>query len=88
VPNVTITISMPEKMKAFVDQRLASGQFGNMSEYFRHLVRMDNEHAVNERLKVLLEEGEKSGVAELADNSWFAKLRAEVSDRAHRDKSA
>ncbi len=47
--NVNVSISMPEKMKVFVDERVSSGQFGNVSEYFRHLVRLDSERQESKR---------------------------------------
>jgi antitoxin ParD1/3/4 len=88
MPNVNISISMPDKMKAFVDERVASGQFGNVSEYFRHLVRQDNERAVTERLRALLEEGEKSGIAGVVDDEWLARKQAALRSAMSKDRPA
>ena len=31
----TVTISLPESLKAFIDRQLATKGYGNVSEYFR-----------------------------------------------------
>ena len=59
----TMNISLPEKMKEFVDCRVEAGHYGTASEYVRDLIRKDSEHQVkerNERLDALLLEGLKS----------------------------
>ena len=59
----TVNISLPEKMKEFVDGRVEAGHYGTASEYVRDLIRKDSEHQVkdrNERLDALLLEGLKS----------------------------
>lgn len=35
----TVTISLPESLKAFIDHQLATKGYGNVSEYFRSLLR-------------------------------------------------
>lgn len=37
----TINISLPDSMKAFVDQRVKARGYGSHSEYLRDLVRKD-----------------------------------------------
>ena len=37
------TISLPDPMSAYIESRIKDGQFGNVSEYFRDLVRKDQE---------------------------------------------
>ena len=37
----TMNISLPDQMKEWVEQRAASGQFANVSDYVRDLVRRD-----------------------------------------------
>jgi antitoxin ParD1/3/4 len=38
-----LTISMPEQMNEWVEARINAGRYGNVSEYFRDLVRRDQE---------------------------------------------
>lgn len=61
-----LTISMPEQMTAYVEARIAEGRYGNVSEFFRDLVRRDQERhatAITE-LRTLLARAEASGVGE------------------------
>jgi putative transcriptional regulator len=37
-PMTTVTISLPESLKAFIDHQLATKGYGNVSEYFRSLL--------------------------------------------------
>ncbi len=58
------TISMPDEMGRWLDQRMQSGQYNNESEYFRDLVRRDQEREVAAaQLRQLLSEGEASGIS-------------------------
>jgi antitoxin ParD1/3/4 len=47
----SLNISLPDPLKAFVEDRVASGDFGTPSEYVRSLIRQDKE-----RRRVRLEE--------------------------------
>lgn len=57
------TISMPNEMGEWISQRIG-GTFNNESEYFRELVRRDQERQEKiMHLRQLIEEGEASGVS-------------------------
>lgn len=60
-----VTISMPEQMGEYVTERVASGQYGNVSEYFRDLVRKDQsqQRLTEEQLRQRLAEAEASGIS-------------------------
>src|SRR5947207_1034326 len=45
----TVTISMPDSLKAFVEEQVRTRGYGNVSEYFRELVRAAQERAADER---------------------------------------
>jgi len=49
MPNVTI--SLPEPLRDFVDQQMTSRGFGNVSEYFRTLLREAQEKERETRLE-------------------------------------
>lgn len=54
------TISMPDKMSDWISGRIERGQFNNESEYFRDLVRRDQEEeARRSYLKARLEQGDR-----------------------------
>lgn len=57
----TMNISLPEAMKAFVEEQVNSGGYGSASEYVRELVRRDQKERAQARLEALLLEGLESG---------------------------
>ncbi len=71
----TMNISLPEALKAFVDQQVAEGRYGTSSEYVRELIRKDQERL---RPRALLLAGAESSAAEAVDAGYFDGLRARV----------
>jgi antitoxin ParD1/3/4 len=57
----TVTISLPESLKTFIDEQLATKGYGNVSEYFRSLLRAAQEREEEARLETLLVEGLAAG---------------------------
>ncbi len=53
----TVTISLPDSLKAFIDSQLAAKGYGNVSEYFRTLLREAQAKEEEARLEALLLEG-------------------------------
>lgn len=47
----TMTISLPEKMKDWVEHQLESGDFASSSDYVRDLIRRDRDRCEDERDK-------------------------------------
>ena len=75
------TITIPQTMEDWVKAQVGSGRYGNDSEYFRDLIRRDQDRKQAEReLRALIEEGLESGVsdknAEDIRNDVLARLRA------------
>jgi len=58
------TIAIPDDMGTWVYERIRSGQYNNESEYFRDLVRRDQERqeAISQ-IRQMLDEGEASGIS-------------------------
>jgi len=54
---VTMNISLPDTLKAFIDARVQSGGYSSHSEYLRELVRKDEIEAAKTKLRTLLMEG-------------------------------
>jgi antitoxin ParD1/3/4 len=67
----TMNISLPEALKAFVDEQVAARGYASSSEYVRDLLRREREHAA---LAALLREGAESPVVGPADDAWFDTL--------------
>ena len=70
-----MNVSLPDELKAFVDERVDDGGFGSTSEYVRDLIRRDQDR---ERLRTLLLDGAASSPGPVADDSFFESLRARV----------
>ncbi len=56
-----MNISLPDEMKTFVEGQVATGQYSDVSDYIRDLVR--ERQAAVDRLRALLDEGEASGTS-------------------------
>ena len=67
-----MNISLPETLKAFVDQQVAGRGYGTSSEYVRELIRRDQDR---QRLRLLLLEGGASNLGGEADKAYFDELR-------------
>jgi antitoxin ParD1/3/4 len=61
MPIATINISIPDTMKADVEEIIASEGYGNTSEFFRDLVRDYIRRRQERKLEVMLLEGINSG---------------------------
>ncbi|MEJ1937263.1 type II toxin-antitoxin system ParD family antitoxin [Nostoc sp. NIES-2111] len=67
----SINISLPDVMRAYVEEQVAQGGYSSVSEYFRELVRQDQKPRAKERLEIMLLEGLNSGDAtEITTQDW------------------
>lgn len=57
----TMTVSVPDPMKNWVQGQVETGKYANASDYVRNLIRRDQEKI--EVLRRTLLEGERSGVS-------------------------
>lgn len=75
-----LTISMPDQMSAYVDAQIAEGRYGNVSEFFRDLVRRDQERRTEAvaQLKALLTKAEASGVGDRSMEDLISAARSEA----------
>jgi antitoxin ParD1/3/4 len=73
----TVTISLPDSLKAFIDSQLATKGFGNVSEYFRSLLRDAQAKEEDARLEALLLEGLASKSLPL-DGDFWKRLEAKT----------
>lgn len=74
----TMNISLPDALKAFVDQQVRTRGYGTGSEYMRELIRKDQDI---QRLRELLLEGAGSPATAPADTAYFESLRDRVTQR-------
>jgi antitoxin ParD1/3/4 len=67
-----MNVSLPDEMRAFVDEQVNTGGYGSTSEYVRALIRRDQER---QQLRRLLLDGAQSPPGSLADDTYFTTLR-------------
>ncbi len=85
----TVTISMPESLKAFIETQVAQGGFGTVSEYFRCLIRDDRKRKDQDKLETMLIEGLQSEASEMTREDWEdirREVRKRYETRAREDK--
>lgn len=70
-----MSFALPEAMRQYIDERVASGQYGNTSEYLRDLIRRDQHAQAAERLRSLIADGIASGESREATPQVLAELR-------------
>ncbi|HEX8365673.1 MAG TPA: type II toxin-antitoxin system ParD family antitoxin [Allosphingosinicella sp.] len=74
-----MNISLPDSMKQFVDEQVASRGFGTSSEYVRELIRRQ---ADIEKLRALILEGAASPLGPPVDDAYFERLQQRIRDGA------
>lgn len=71
----TMNVSLPESLRAFVDDQIAQRRYGTTSEYIRDLIRRDQDR---QHLRDLLLAGATSEPGPVADGRYFDELRDEA----------
>ncbi len=70
-----MNISLPDALKAFVDDQVNQRGYGTSSEYIRELIRRDQDRL---HLRTLLLAGASSAPTDAVDEAYFAGLRQRV----------
>jgi len=62
----TMNISLPDQMKEWIEQQVATGRYANVSEFVRDLIREDQEQAAAiAELRKTVETADASGISDL-----------------------
>lgn len=77
-PMATMNISLPDALKAFVDQQVNERGYGTSSEYVRELIRKDQDI---QNLRDMLLDGAGSAATPPIDAAYFRSLRDRVTQR-------
>lgn len=76
------TITLPNAMEHWIKAQIESGRYATDSEYFRDLIRRDQERqSAASELRRLIDEGLESG----ASNSTVDEIKKRVEDRLKAD---
>jgi len=76
----TLNISLPESLKTFVEDQVASGGYSTVSEYVRSLIRDAQERKAREALESKLLAALEGEPEEMRGEDWD-RLRARVRQR-------
>ncbi len=77
----TMNISLPDRLKEFVDGQVQAGRYSSVSEYVRDLIRDDEKRKALEKLETMLMEGLQSGEpTEMTRQDW-SDIRREAAAR-------
>jgi antitoxin ParD1/3/4 len=85
----TMNISLPDQMKQWVEEQVATGRYANASDYMRDLVRNDQLHvgAVAE-LQRLVDEGIASGISDTPLKEVIAEAKRRGREALKRKNAA
>ena len=85
----TMTVSLPDPMKEWIEEQIRCGQYADAGDYLRHLVRRDQERQVNrpqlataeqplslEEARRLAADAKASGISQRSPAEIFAAARA------------
>jgi antitoxin ParD1/3/4 len=77
-----MNVSLPESMKAYVDERVEQDEYGTASEYIRDLIRSDQRTRAQRQLeKVLLERIESDDLREFSIDDVRKELQRRLEAR-------
>ena len=84
----TVTISLPESLKEFLDVEVRTKGYGNVSEYMRGLLRAQQASAADARLEALLLEGLASGEDIRLTPDFWRELKVDAAQILAKEKTA
>lgn len=74
----TVTISLPDSLKTFIEKEVESKGYGNVSEYVRGLLRAAQKRESDARIESLLLDGLASGKDLPLNREFWRRLKADA----------
>ena len=71
----TLNISLPDRMRAFIESQVNRGLYSTASDYIRDLIRDDQKRRDQEKLEMLLLEALDEGGSQEMTPEFFEQLR-------------
>jgi antitoxin ParD1/3/4 len=85
----TMNISLPDAMKEWVEEQVATGRYANSSDVMRDLVRREQERAdAREQLQKMVDEALASGVGSSSREDLLEKVMSKAEAAVRARKSA
>lgn len=84
----TLTISLPDSLKEFIDHEVETKGYGNVSEYVRGLLREAQAREANARLEAMLLEGLTAGGEVPVSAEFWGELRKDAAALLAKRQSA
>jgi antitoxin ParD1/3/4 len=81
----SISISLPDQMKEFVEEQIGEGGYSDPSDYFHALLREQQRRKAEEKLEGLLLEGLATKSSALDEKDW-EHMRTELENRISNPK--
>ncbi|MGY6627198.1 MAG: type II toxin-antitoxin system ParD family antitoxin [Oceanicaulis sp.] len=82
----TMNVSLPDMLKAAVDEQVASGRYASASDYVRDLIRRDAEsRAKRAEFNRLIQEGLDSPIVDQSLSEIISEVREEARQRGYAD---
>jgi antitoxin ParD1/3/4 len=85
-PMTSVNISLPTDQRQFVEKKVSNGGYSTVSEYFRELIRQDEQREAEARLESLLLQALESGEPTPMTKEDWNDVRKEVKRRATQRK--
>lgn len=77
----TMNVSLPDEMRAWVENQAESGRYSNISDYVRDLIRKDQDKALKVRqMQALITEGFASGEGSRSMSALLEEARTRYDD--------
>jgi antitoxin ParD1/3/4 len=74
----TMKISLPQEMRRFLAEQIASGAYSDLSDYIGSLIRADQNRKARESIESLVEEGVKSGPPISVTPEYWSRKRRQL----------
>ena len=81
-----MNISLPEQMRAFIEEQVKQKGYSTASEYIHHLIRQEQENVESKRLETLLLEGLDSGDQIEISEEWWENKREDLMQRLRQER--
>ena len=80
---MSLNTSLPEQVRAFIEEQMASRGFNSVNDYVDHLILQDQERTAQTNVDALLVEGIESGEAVEATDDWWEAKRTHLMEQLH-----